>query len=166
MHHSHSMGVFNNVLIKRICILFVVLSRLRTANKFPRRTAFTAFLQFYVTLMVAHWITPWSILCTDCITDRWGRVSVSSMAHGIFPVAFWCNVKVEAAVTLKDWLWPKRGVGCLFDSLLRRVWHVEASESHRIHGEASLEGLVQVELPSYYWLHWSAFKWGSFQLKQ
>lgn len=43
MRHSPSMGVFNRLLIKRICILFVVFPRLQTANKFPVGIAFAAF---------------------------------------------------------------------------------------------------------------------------
>ena len=115
MHHSHSMGVFNSLLIKRICILFVVFPAFALQINFPAESLSHLFLQFYVTLMVklqiVRWITWPSIfcLCSGCVTDSrdmcLSHICSSSLAFSLLSSDI--ILKWWAAAMLKDWLWPK-----------------------------------------------------------
>lgn len=65
MHHSPSVIVFNSLLIKPICILFVVFPAFRLQINFPAESLSQLFLQFYVTSLMVnlqiYWITLPSI---------------------------------------------------------------------------------------------------------
>lgn len=140
MRHSPSMGVFNRLLIKRICILFVVFPRLRTANKFPAGIAFAAFPCSFMRLWWLAYSLPAgsaerSVFFVLGLRNRQqGRVSVSSfqLRFGIFPVVLWYNMKVGVAAMLKDWLWPK-GVWVV---RLIPCWESLGSRSERIASQA------------------------------
>lgn len=130
VHHLHSMAVFNSLLIKRIYILFAVFPASRLQINFPAELLSQPFLQFYVTLIVnlqiARWITWPSILCSDCVTDSRdmcpAHLHSPSLAHGIFPVVLWYNMKVGVAQRHPKGVWVVGLIPCWESLARKREW--------------------------------------------
>lgn len=136
MHHSHSMAVFNSLLIKHICILSAALPTFGLQINFPAESLSQLFLQFYVTLManlqIVRWITwPSMLLCMDCLTD------LRDMCLSHLYSSYLAFSLLSSDIILK---WGRqqhsktgyehKGCGLSVWFPAGKVWPVEASETH------------------------------------
>lgn len=139
MHHSHSMGVFNSLLIKRICILFVVFPAFALQRKSPRGITFAAFLA--VLCDFDGWLTdcrlrqhgPSIFLASDCVTDS--RDACLSHLYG-FSLAF--SLLPPTLYLISKTCHDQKGCGLSVWFPAVKVWAEEVNESHHSHGDTTL----------------------------